>query len=229
MKYASKLKLLPTLFALLLSILIIAGLAFWATGRGFHNDNEGNKQPPAVSSPVASAAPEASPSGAPSPGPSASPSIAPSSQPSAGPSVAAQASPQAPLANGKVDLTVDSNGLSRTTVVINSTQGVIKFKFYPQDAPNTVNRFIELIKKGFYNGLTFHRVVPGFVVQGGDPLGNGTGGSGQKLSADSQFYIALGTLPALDHNYTVFGQVIEGMDVVRKLKVGDKMTSVTLE
>jgi cyclophilin family peptidyl-prolyl cis-trans isomerase len=253
MKYASKLKLLPTLFALLLSILIIAGLAFWATGRGFfHNDNEGNKQPSAVSSPVASAAPEASPSGAPSPGPSASPSVAPSSQPSAGPSVAAQASPQAPLANGKVDLTVDSNGLSRTTVVINSTQGVIKFKFYPQDAPNTVNRFIELIKKGFYNGLTFHRVVPGFVVQGGDPLGNGTGGSGQKLkaefndrrhiegavamaraqdpnSADSQFYIALGTLPALDHNYTVFGQVIEGMDVVRKLKVGDKMTSVTLE
>ncbi|MCM2324169.1 MAG: peptidylprolyl isomerase [Oligoflexia bacterium] len=136
--------------------------------------------------------------------------------------------------------------------MLETSKGIIRFKFYPQDAPNTVNRIIELVQQGFYNGLTFHRVVPGFVVQGGDPVGNGTGGSGQKLkaefnnrrhvegavamaramdpdSADSQFYISLGTHPHLDRSYTVFGQVIEGMDVARKLEKGDKMISVRVE
>ncbi|OFZ84888.1 MAG: hypothetical protein A3K03_04440 [Bdellovibrionales bacterium RIFOXYD1_FULL_44_7] len=133
-----------------------------------------------------------------------------------------------------------------------TNQGVIKYKFFSKDAPNTVNRMIELINQGFYSGLSFHRYHPGFVIQGGDPLGNGTGGSGQKLkaefndrrhvegtvamarasdpdSADSQFYITLGPQPHLDRSYTVFGQVIEGMDVVRKLRAGDKMTSVIIE
>ncbi|CAM6054744.1 unnamed protein product [Sphagnum tenellum] len=150
------------------------------------------------------------------------------------------------------DLSVDPSGLSKATVVMTTTAGTLKFKFYPNDAHQTVERVIELISKGFYNGLTFHRVVPGFVVQGGDPLGNGTGGSGQKLkaefnnrrhvegtlamaraadpnSADSQFYISLATLPHLDHNYTVFGQVVEGMEVARTLKVGDKMLSFKIE
>jgi cyclophilin family peptidyl-prolyl cis-trans isomerase len=133
-----------------------------------------------------------------------------------------------------------------------TTQGIIKFKFYPQDAPNTSKRIVQLINQGFYNGLTFHRVVPGFVIQGGDPTGTGAGGSGQKLkaefnsrhhiegtvamaraadadSADSQFYISLGTHPHLDRNYTVFGQVTEGIDVARKIKVGDKMNWVIIE
>jgi peptidylprolyl isomerase/peptidyl-prolyl cis-trans isomerase B (cyclophilin B) len=150
------------------------------------------------------------------------------------------------------DLSTDANGLSKATVTMTTTQGVIKFKFYPQDAPKTVHRFIELIQQGFYNNLAFHRVVPGFVIQGGDPQGNGTGGSGQKLdaefnsrhhvegtvamaraqdpnSADSQFYICLGTIPHLDRNYTVFGQVVEGMAVVKAIKIGDKMTSVTIQ
>jgi len=153
---------------------------------------------------------------------------------------------------GQPDLAVDANGLSRATVVMTTNQGVIKFKFYPNDAPGTVKRIIELIQSGFYNGLSFHRVVPNFVIQGGDPVGNGTGGSGQKLkaefnnrrhvegavamaraadpdSADSQFYIALATLPHLDHNYTVFGQVIEGLDVVRKIKRGDRITTVVIQ
>ncbi|OFZ78528.1 MAG: hypothetical protein A2583_05420 [Bdellovibrionales bacterium RIFOXYD1_FULL_53_11] len=135
---------------------------------------------------------------------------------------------------------------------MNTTKGFIKFKFYPKDAPNTVKRMIELINQKFYNGLAFHRVVPGFVIQGGDPLGNGTGGSGQRLkaefndrrhiegtvamaraadpdSADSQFYIALGTQPHLDRSYTVFGQVIDGLDAVRKIQPGDKMTAVHIE
>ncbi len=154
--------------------------------------------------------------------------------------------------NPNPDLTVDANGLSKATVILQTTEGVIKYKFYPKNAPNTVARIIELINQGFYNGLNFHRVVPGFVIQGGDPQGNGTGGSGKKLkaefnerrhiegavamarandpdSADSQFYISLGTHPHLDRNYTVFGQVIEGMDVARKIKPGSKMTAVFIE
>lgn len=152
----------------------------------------------------------------------------------------------------KVDLSTDADGLSKSTVVITTSKGVIKFKFYPKDAPNTVNRMVELIQAGFYNGLGFHRVVPGFVIQGGDPKGDGTGGSGKNLkaefnsrkhtpgavamaraadpdSADSQFYISLGTHPHLDNNYTVFGRVVEGQSVAEKIAVGDRMTSVVIE
>ncbi|MEN9722950.1 MAG: hypothetical protein RJB38_936 [Pseudomonadota bacterium] len=154
--------------------------------------------------------------------------------------------------SGALNLNTDSNGLSQATVVLTTTKGVIKYKFYAKDAPKTTARIVELIQQGFYNGLTFHRVVPGFVIQGGDPIGNGTGGSGQKLSAefnerrhlegtvamaraadpnsaDSQFYISLGRHPHLDRSYTVFGQVTEGMDVAKQIAVGDRMTSVTIE
>ncbi len=150
------------------------------------------------------------------------------------------------------DFTVDANGLSKATVVMKTTEGVIRFKFYPNDAPNTSKRIAELINQGFYNGLSFHRVVPGFVAQGGDPTGTGAGGSGTRLkaefsdrkhvdgtvamaraadpdSADSQFYIVLGTHSHLDHSYTVFGQLIEGIDVAHKLQVGSKMLSVVIE
>lgn len=135
-------------------------------------------------------------------------------------------------------------------LTIETAYGNVDIELYPQDAPKTVARILELAKKGFYDGLTFHRVVPNFVVQGGDPRGDGTGGSGQNLpaefnsrehvegtvamaraqdpnSADSQFYIALARLPHLDKNYTVFGQVVKGMDAVKKIKVGDKMIKVT--
>ena len=135
---------------------------------------------------------------------------------------------------------------------IETTYGKIEAELYGADAPKTVARIQELAKKGFYDGLSFHRVVPGFVVQGGDPKGNGTGGSGVNLpaefnprkhvegtlamaraqdpnSADSQFYIALGRHPHLDNNYTVFGQVVKGLEFVKKIKQGDKMTKVTVE
>jgi peptidylprolyl isomerase len=163
----------------------------------------------------------------------------------------------APAASGaktmSFDLTADpATGLSKATVVMTTTKGVIKYKFYTQDAPVTVKRMAELINSKFYDNLIFHRVVPGFVVQGGDPQGTGVGGSGTKLkaefnkrkhvegtvamaraqdpnSADSQFYICLGTHPHLDNNYTVFGQVTEGMDVVKKIQMGDKMTSVVIQ
>lgn len=187
--------------------------------------------------------------------PSSESATPPAAETTAAQTTAPQASPTESTATapaGSPDLTVDEAGLSKAVVTIETTKGTIKYRFYSKDAPNTVARMVQLIQSGFYNGLTFHRVVPDFVIQGGDPQGNGTGGSGQHLkaefnsrkhvagtvamaraqdpdSADSQFYIALGTIPHLDGSYTVFGQVSEGMDVVRKIEVGDKMTKVTVQ
>jgi cyclophilin family peptidyl-prolyl cis-trans isomerase len=136
--------------------------------------------------------------------------------------------------------------------VLETTKGVIKFRFFTADAPKTCENFIKLAVSNFYNGLTFHRVEPGFVIQGGDPAGNGTGGPGYNIkaefnknphldgtvamaraqdpdSAGSQFYICLAAVPFLDGKYTVFGQVTEGLDVVHKIVIGDKMTKVYIE
>jgi cyclophilin family peptidyl-prolyl cis-trans isomerase len=137
-------------------------------------------------------------------------------------------------------------------MIIETAYGPVEIEFFPEDAPKTVARIKELVSKGFYDGLVFHRVIPGFVAQGGDPRGDGTGGSGQNLvaefnkrthlkgavamarasdpnSADSQFYICLEPQPGLDRQYTVFGQVTSGMDAVEKIKQGDKMIRVTLK
>ena len=129
--------------------------------------------------------------------------------------------------------------------------GEIRIDFYPDDAPKTVENFVTLAKKGFYNGLTFHRVVPDFVAQGGCPNGTGTGGPGYQIkaefnkqkhvrgtvamarsqhpdSAGSQFYICYGPTPHLDGNYTVFGRVVAGMEHVDRIAQGDRMKSVTI-
>jgi peptidyl-prolyl cis-trans isomerase B (cyclophilin B) len=140
---------------------------------------------------------------------------------------------------------------------IETQRGNIVVELYPGVAPKTVANFEKLSREGFYNNLTFHRVEPGFVVQGGDPQGNGTGGPGYEVPAEisptekhlrgtiamartsdqvnperkssgSQFYICLEPAPFLDGQYTLFGAVVEGMDVVDKIKVGDKMTKVVL-
>ncbi len=121
--------------------------------------------------------------------------------------------------------------------------GVIKAELYPEIAPNTVNNFISLVKKGFYDGLIFHRVIPGFMIQGGDPEGTGMGGPGYSIkgeftgngfrnelrhkrgvlsmartmmpnSAGSQFFIMHDTAPHLDNQYAAFGKVVEGIEVV---------------
>jgi cyclophilin family peptidyl-prolyl cis-trans isomerase len=146
----------------------------------------------------------------------------------------------------------DDQGLSRLRATIQTTRGKIRFRFYPLDAPKTAKRIATLVSEGFYNGLLFHRVEPGFVIQGGDPTGTGSGGSGQRLaaefnsrkhvqgavamargddpdSADSQFYISLGNHPQLDGRYTVFGQVVEGVEVLTQIQAGDRMTAVALE
>jgi len=141
--------------------------------------------------------------------------------------------------------------VKQTGVIALEKGGEIRIEFFPEDAPKTVENFITLAKKGFYNGLKFHRVVPDFVVQGGCPKGDGTGGPGYTVkaefnkqkhvrgtvamarsqhpdSAGSQFYICYGTTPHLDGQYTVFGKVVSGMELVDRIKQGDKMTSVTI-
>lgn len=150
------------------------------------------------------------------------------------------------------DLRTDKTGLSQESIVIKTAKGNIEFKLYPEKAPNTVTRIIELVNQEFYDGIKFHRVVPNFVIQAGDPNGNGTGGSGKKLraefndiqhikgtvamartpdpdSADSQFYIALTTLPHLDKKYTVFGQVVNGLDVIDKIAKDDVIISMVFK
>lgn len=139
--------------------------------------------------------------------------------------------------------------------IIYTTKGQITCELNYAKAPLSVTNFIQLAKGGFYNGLTFHRVVPNFVVQGGDPEGTGRGGPGytvsaeiglphqagalawarlpdqinpQKKSSGSQFYIALEKIPYLDGEYTVFGQTVAGMDVVQKIKQGDKIEKIEI-
>jgi peptidyl-prolyl cis-trans isomerase B (cyclophilin B) len=141
----------------------------------------------------------------------------------------------------------------KQTAVISLGNGKqVRIEFFPEDAPKTVENFVTLAKKGFYDGLNFHRVVPDFVVQGGCPKGDGTGGPGYQIkaefnrqkhvrgtvamarsqhpdSAGSQFYITYGATPHLDNNYTVFGKVVAGMEEVDRIKQGDRMTTVVIE
>lgn len=151
-------------------------------------------------------------------------------------------------------------------VLLQTTKGPIKIKVFKKEAPITSNNFLDLVQRKFYDGLTFHRYVDGFVIQGGDPLGTGGGNfvdpkthkerhikleqvptllhdapgtvamarTDDPNSASCQFYITLSPQPGLDHpptggpGYAVFGRVIEGMENVKKLRKGDKMTKVTV-
>ena len=131
---------------------------------------------------------------------------------------------------------------------ISTDKGDMVVEFYEKDAPKTVNNFIKLAKDGFYNGLKFHRVIPGFVAQGGCPNGRGDGGPGYQIECEldgdnqyhdkgvlsmahagrntggSQFFICHGrqNTQHLDRNHTCFGKVIEGLDVIDKIQQGDK-------
>ena len=135
---------------------------------------------------------------------------------------------------------------------ITTPKGDLVFTFYSDDAPQHSAAFIKLAEAGFYDGTTFHRVEPGFVIQGGDPQGNGTGGPGDNLkaefndrphvrgtvamarasspdSAGSQFYICLDDARFLDKQYTVFGQLTDGFDTLDAIRRGDVMTKVAIE
>jgi cyclophilin family peptidyl-prolyl cis-trans isomerase len=140
---------------------------------------------------------------------------------------------------------------ARYEVLIDTDKGPIKMMLEPKMAPVTVNNFVALAKDGFYDGVTFHRVVPEFVIQGGDPTGTGTGGPGYRFEDEpvsgeyregavamanagpdtngSQFFICIDDCRnKLTPNYNLFGYVDEGMDVAKSIEVGDVMKSVSV-
>lgn len=138
------------------------------------------------------------------------------------------------------------------TVSVTTNKGNIDLELFPQHAPKTVNNFVFLAQEGFYDGVSFHRVIPDFMVQGGDPTGSGRGGPGYQFEDEfkgnplrhergvismanagpgtngSQFFITHGPQPHLDGKHTVFGKVIQGLDVLDSLKQGDEMLTVTV-
>ncbi|WP_017731701.1 peptidylprolyl isomerase [Nafulsella turpanensis] len=138
------------------------------------------------------------------------------------------------------------------TAEIITDKGNMKVEFYEKDAPKTVKNFIDLAEKGFYDGLTFHRVIPDFVIQGGCPKGNGTGGPGYTIDCEltgdnqyhdkgvlsmahagrntggSQFFICHNrqNTQHLDRNHTCFGKVVDGLEVIDEIKAGDKIQKI---
>jgi peptidyl-prolyl cis-trans isomerase B (cyclophilin B) len=183
------------------------------------------------------------------------PTVPAAAPPSGGAGSAAKLAPQqrSNMYKAAPPMTIDVN--KSYVATINTAKGNIVAELYPKDAPQHVNNFVFLARDGFFDKLTFHRVVDGFVIQGGDPLGTGTGGPGYNIppeikgkhtkgalamarqggpaqttpSSGSQFYITLDAQPGLDGQYTVFGQVTQGMDVVQKIIVGDVINTVTIE
>ncbi|MBN1179537.1 MAG: peptidylprolyl isomerase [Anaerolineae bacterium] len=148
-------------------------------------------------------------------------------------------------------MTIDVKKMYR--VKIETDRGDIKLELYPAHAPKTVNNFVFLAREGFYDGVTFHRVIGNFMVQGGDPTGTGRGGPGYRFADEfaanplrhetgvismanagpntngSQFFITHAPQPHLDGRHTVFGKVVEGQDVVDAVRQGDRMIKVTVE
>lgn len=138
------------------------------------------------------------------------------------------------------------------TATIKTSKGDMKVEFYEKDAPNTVKNFTDLAKKGFYDGLSFHRVIPNFVIQGGCPKGDGTGGPGYSIDCEldgdnqyhdrgvlsmahagrntggSQFFIchSRANTQHLDRQHTCFGKVVEGLDVIDEIRQGDEIEKI---
>lgn len=146
---------------------------------------------------------------------------------------------------------ITNNATSDTIVALNTKNGQIVIKLYKDIAPNTVNNFLNKVNSGFYNGLTFHRVIDGFMAQGGDPTGSGTGGGSQKseinnlpfkrgslglartpvskeISNDSQFFICFTTegCQHLTNDYVNFGEVISGFDNLDKIQLNDSILDI---
>ena len=137
------------------------------------------------------------------------------------------------------------------TATIETEKGNLVLELFASDVPMTANNFVVLARDGFYDGLTFHRVVPGFVVQGGCPVGDGTGGPGYQFDDEitehthvagalsmansgantngSQFFITYTPQHHLDGDHSVFGQLVEGMDVLERIEQGDVMIRITIE
>jgi peptidyl-prolyl cis-trans isomerase B (cyclophilin B) len=146
-------------------------------------------------------------------------------------------------------MTLDTN--KQYIATINTGKGNIVVKLFADDVPVTVNNFVFLAREGFYDNTTFHRVIPDFMAQGGDPTGTGRGGPGYRFADEftkhthvtgtlsmanagpdtngSQFFITYAPQPHLDGKHTVFGQLVSGMDVLKTIENGDTITSLTIE
>ena len=146
-------------------------------------------------------------------------------------------------------MTIDMN--KQYTATIETEKGNIVLELFASDVPNTVNNFVFLAREGFYDGTTFHRVIPDFMAQGGDPTGTGRGNPGYFIDDEitehthiagvlsmanagpntngCQFFITYTPQPSLDGKHSVFGQVIEGMDVLEKINQGDKIIRIIIE
>ncbi|HZU65676.1 MAG TPA: peptidylprolyl isomerase [Ktedonobacteraceae bacterium] len=151
--------------------------------------------------------------------------------------------------NAPPEMQIETNRTYSATIKTN--KGDIHLQLNPAEAPMTVNNFVTLARDGFYDNVKFHRVVPGFVIQGGDPTGTGRGGPGYQFKDEpvkrqyragtvamanagpntngSQFFICLEDQPNLPPNYTIFGDVTSGMDVVRNIRQGDVISTITIE
>jgi len=150
----------------------------------------------------------------------------------------------APVTAGAEGIAIDDGALP--LVSIKTPRGEMVVELFEDDAPNTVANFVNLVEKGFYDGLTFHRVEPGFCIQGGDPAGDGSGGPGYTFPDEiskhkhkgkgvlsmansgpdtngSQFFILLGAASWLDGKHSVFGRLIKGRDALDKVRIGDMM------
>ncbi len=145
-------------------------------------------------------------------------------------------------------MTIDTS--KQYTATIETEKGKLVLELFAKDVPTTVNNFVFLAREGFYDGVTFHRVIPDFMAQGGDPTGTGRGGPGYSFADEftehthvtgalsmansgantngSQFFITYSPQHHLDGKHSVFGQLIEGMDVLKSLKNGDVMTKITI-
>ena len=152
--------------------------------------------------------------------------------------------------NKPPDMQIDAK--KKYFVTMETTKGPIEIQLFPEHAPKTVNNFVFLAREGYYDGVTFHRVISNFVIQGGDPTGTGMGGPGYKFEDETknnplihetgmlsmananpgtngnQFFITHSPQPHLNGKHTVFGKVTSGMDVVNSIRQGDKMTQVTV-
>ncbi len=146
-------------------------------------------------------------------------------------------------------MTIDTS--KQYTATIETEKGNLVLELFTSDVPVTVNNFVFLTREGFYDGTTFHRVIPDFMAQGGDPTGTGTGGPGYKFADEftkhthgtgtlsmanagpntngSQFFITYAPQPHLNNHHSVFGQLIEGMDILKALKNGDAIVRITIE
>lgn len=150
-------------------------------------------------------------------------------------------------------MSIDATQTSDLTAVITTSKGDIRVTLYPDEAPLTVANFVNLAQRGYYDGLTFHRVIANFMIQGGDPTGTGSGGPGYNFRDEfspslrhtsagilsmanagpgtngSQFFITHGPTPHLDDKHSIFGKVSAGQSVVDAIAQGDVMTTIAIE